>query len=68
MATRYLIGSGELLAYPIAPPKKNPGEKAHPYTLADAKQALLPQIDAANEVFGQLPNFLPVPATSQWHW
>lgn len=56
MATRYLIGSGELLTYPIAPPKKNPGEKAHPYTLADAKQALLPQIDAANEVFGQLPN------------
>lgn len=55
MATRYLIGKGELLTYPIKAPKKQPGEKNHPYTLAQAKQALLPQIDATNQVFEALP-------------
>ena len=55
MATRYIIGKGELLTYPIEPPGKNPGEKAHPYTLAQAKEALLPQIEAANKAFDALP-------------
>lgn len=55
MATRYLIGKGELLTYPIKAPKKQPGDKNHPYTLAQAKEALLPQIDAANQAFDDLP-------------
>ena len=55
MAARYLIGKGELLTYPIAPPKKNPGEKAHPYTLEEARRALLPQIVATNQAFAELP-------------
>ena len=55
MATRYLIGKGELLTYPITAPKKQPGEKNHPYTLAQAQRALLPQIDATNQAFEDLP-------------
>ena len=55
MATRYLIGRAELLTYPIETPKKKPGEKAHPYTLAEAKQILVPQIDVANAAFQALP-------------
>lgn len=55
MATRYLIGKGELLTYPINAPKKQPGDKQHPYTLVEAKQVLLPQIDVANEAFDGLP-------------
>ncbi|MBV8035535.1 S8 family peptidase [Roseateles sp.] len=55
MATRYLIGRGELLTYPIKAPKTQPGEKKHPYTLAEAKKELLPQLDAANDVFESLP-------------
>lgn len=43
MATRYLIGKGELLASPIDPPPIRPN-KIHPYTLQDAKQDVVPQI------------------------
>jgi hypothetical protein len=43
MATRYLIGKGELLASPIDPPPIRPN-KAHPYTLQDAKRDVVPQI------------------------
>lgn len=55
MATRYLIGKGELLTYPISAPKKQPGDKNHPYTLAQAKEVLLTQIDLTNEAFAKLP-------------
>lgn len=55
MATRYIIGKGEMLTYPIDPPRKKPGEKAHPYALAQAKEALLPQIEAASRSFDSLP-------------
>ncbi|WOB05871.1 S8 family peptidase [Piscinibacter gummiphilus] len=55
MATRYIIAKGELLTYPIGAPKKEPGEKNHPYTLAQAKAALLPQIDEATHEFDRLP-------------
>ena len=55
MATRYIIAKGELLTYPIGAPKKEPGEKNHPYTLAQAKAALLPQIDQATQEFDRLP-------------
>ncbi len=43
MAARFIIGRGELLTYDIGAPPMG-GEKAHPYGLADAKQALIPQI------------------------
>ncbi|MBN3731326.1 S8 family peptidase [Burkholderia sp. Tr-20390] len=56
MVARYLIGKGELLTYSIDAPKKKPGEKAHPYTLAEARRALLPQIDSANQSFARLPD------------
>jgi hypothetical protein len=55
MATRYLIGRGELLTYPIDAPKKKVGDKAHPYTLAEAQQVIIPEIEAANTVFESLP-------------
>ncbi|HEY3489824.1 MAG TPA: S8 family peptidase [Candidatus Deferrimicrobiaceae bacterium] len=56
MPTRYLIGRGELLTYRIDAPKKGMGEKARPYTLAEAQEAILPQISAANETFAALPS------------
>ncbi|WP_031409584.1 S8 family peptidase [Thiomonas sp. FB-Cd] len=43
MATRFLIGQGELLAYDIPPPPIIPS-KAHPYTLAQAKEFLVPRM------------------------
>lgn len=56
MATRYLIGRAELLTYPIEAPKKKPGDKVRPYTVAEAKQVLVPQIEAANAIFQSLPS------------
>ena len=55
MVTRYLIGRGELLTHPIEAPRLNPGTKVRPYTLEDAKAALIPQIEQANAVFASLP-------------
>ncbi|HQX06362.1 MAG: S8 family peptidase [Zoogloea sp.] len=55
MTTRYLIGRAELLTYPIEAPKKAPSNKAHPYTLGEAKQVIVPQIEAANVLFQELP-------------
>ncbi len=43
MATRFIIGRGELLTYDIGPPGGG-GEKARPYVLTEAKQVLIPQI------------------------
>ena len=40
MTTRYLIGRAELLTYPIEAPKKKVGDKAHPYTLGEAKRII----------------------------
>lgn len=42
MATRFLIGQGELLTYDIPAPPIVPS-KAHPYTLAQAKEYLVPK-------------------------
>ncbi|QJW85201.1 hypothetical protein HK414_22535 [Ramlibacter terrae] len=55
-ATRYLIGKGELLTFGIDAPKKKPSEKKHPYTLAEAKATLIPQLEAANAAFSELPD------------
>lgn len=43
MATRFLIGQGELLTYDIPPPPMVPS-KAHPYTVAQAKEYLVPRM------------------------
>jgi len=43
MATRFLIGKGELLTYDIPPPPIRP-DKAHPYTVAEAKEYLVPRM------------------------
>lgn len=55
MSTRYLIGRAELLTYPIAAPKKRPGDKAHPYTLSEAQDVVVPEIEIANSIFQSLP-------------
>jgi hypothetical protein len=41
--SRFIIGRGELLTYDIPPPPTKPA-KAHPYSLAEAKQNVVPQI------------------------
>ncbi|GAV21458.1 subtilase family protein [Mariprofundus micogutta] len=56
MTARYLIGRGELLTYKIDAPKKNPGEKKHPYSLDEAKAIITPQIIEANRLFSELPD------------
>jgi hypothetical protein len=55
MATRYLIGKGELLTTPIEAPRRKSGDKLRPYTLEEARKALLPEVAAANEVFATWP-------------
>jgi len=54
MATRYLIGKGELLASPIDPPPMV-SNKVHPYTLHEAKQVVVPQIIQAAQDLMTLP-------------
>ncbi len=55
-APRYLIGKGELLTFGIDAPKKKPADKKHPYTLAEAKAFLIPQLEATNAALSQLPD------------
>lgn len=55
MTAKFLIGRGELLTYPIQAPKRKPG-KTDVYSLAEAQQALLPEIAMANSFFDHLPN------------
>ena len=55
MATRYIIGQGESLTYPLDPPKIKPN-KAHPYTLDEARSAVVPQIRATAKRLNQLPS------------
>jgi hypothetical protein len=54
MANRFIIGRGEVLTYEIAPPKSG-GPKAHPYTLAEAKAELIPQIQGMAVQVRNLP-------------
>lgn len=55
MATRFIIGRGELLAFDIpAPPMV--ADKARPYTLAQARAHLLPQILQAVREVNELPD------------
>jgi hypothetical protein len=52
--SKYLIGKGELLTYPIKAPRTGAGEKVHPYSLSDARQSILPQLARANEYLNTL--------------
>lgn len=54
MATRFLIGKGELLTYDIPPPPIKP-EKAHPYTVAEAKAYLVPKMLSTAMELQELP-------------
>lgn len=54
MAARYIIGKGELLTFTIPPPPMKPG-KVHPYTLDEARTALLPEIQQTNTSLTALP-------------
>lgn len=54
MAARFLIGKAELLTFDIPPPPIKPN-KAHPYTLGEAKAHLVPQIVAAALEMQTLP-------------
>lgn len=54
MANRFIIGKGELLTYDIDPPPIRP-TKAHPYTLEQAQQILIPQITVAAAELSMLP-------------
>ena len=38
MATRYLIGKGELLTQPIDAPRMKPSPKVRPYSVSEAQQ------------------------------
>lgn len=54
MANRFIIGRGEVLTYEIPPPKSG-GPKVHPYSLAEAKTALIPQIQSMAALVRDLP-------------
>jgi hypothetical protein len=55
MANRFIIGKGELLTYDIPrPPMQN--NKAHPYTLDEAKRIIIPEIRQAVVEFQRLPS------------
>lgn len=55
MASRFIIGKGELLTYPINAPKKRMGEKNRPYTLNEAQKVIVPQIKATAKMLDNLP-------------
>lgn len=54
MANKFIIGRGEVLTYEIPPPKSG-GPKKHPYSLAEAKAELLPQIQTLTRQAHDLP-------------
>ena len=54
MSTNFLIGRGELLASPIAGPRRGM-DKADVYTLAEAKSRLQPQVAEAALQLDKLP-------------
>ena len=55
MATRFIIGKGELLTYDIPPPPMQ-NNKAHPYTLEEAKRIIIPEIRQAVSAIQNLPS------------
>ena len=55
MARNYLLGYGERLTTPITPPSTM-SDKAHPYTFDEARERLLPRIEAASHQLDSLPS------------
>jgi hypothetical protein len=54
MATRFLIGRGELLTRVVPPPLRKPSDRSV-YTLQEAQRDLIPQFEALLEIFDQMP-------------
>lgn len=55
MATRFLIGRGELLTQVVPPPRRMPSDRPV-YTLQEARDVLIPQINAALETLDAAPS------------
>jgi len=53
---RYLIGQGEKLSEEIARPPRGMGDKAHPYSFAEARRRLAPQWKKAAAAIEALPD------------
>ena len=53
---RYLIGQGEKLSEEIARPPRGMGDKADPYSFAEARRRLAPQWKKAAEAIEALPD------------
>ena len=53
---RYLIGQGEMLSEEIARPPRGMGEKAHPYSFAEARRRLAPQWRSCARAIEALPD------------
>lgn len=53
---RYLIGQGEKLSEEIARPPRGMGDKAHPYSFAEARRRLAPQWKEAATAIEALPD------------
>src|SRR3546814_21104917 len=52
---RYLIGQGEKLSEEIARPPRGMGDKAHPYSFAEARRRLAPQWAETADGLAALP-------------
>jgi len=55
LATRFLIGQGELLTYDILPPAMR-ADKAHPYTVEEVRDYLVPKMMSAAIAMRELPD------------
>src|SRR3546814_4904174 len=53
---RYLIGQGEKLSEEIARPPRGMGDKAHPYSFAEARRRLAPQWAETADGLAALPD------------
>ncbi len=56
VSPRYLIGQGEKLSEEIARPPRGMGDKAHPYSFAEARRRLAPMWRSAAAAIDELPN------------
>ncbi|WP_213673177.1 hypothetical protein, partial [Serratia marcescens] len=52
--TNFLIGRGELLTHDIPGPRRRM-DKSEVYTLSEARQRLVPQVQSAIKAFDSLP-------------
>ena len=53
---RYLIGGGERLSEEVSRPPRGSGDKAHPYTFAEARSRLAQQWATTSTAIGALPD------------